>query len=182
MTYRTTCMPQVGHFSSRPSALGLTMMADTTPNTHRPTINALDAFVQDWRAKLPEELQWNSTDPPSIFINHARLRGKFYGAQYIIHRPLLHLAMMLDEQGGLDQYMACRSESPKPGTMAPPPKEPESWLEWVLKSARTCIEAAKLSTLAFEGIIDHRRLVVTNIFGTIHAYVHCLEYDRRHIY
>lgn len=38
-------------------------------------------------------MRWNDKDPPSNNINVARLRAKYYGARYIIHRPLLHHAL-----------------------------------------------------------------------------------------
>ncbi|KAJ5035215.1 hypothetical protein NUH16_005045 [Penicillium rubens] len=34
-------------------------------------------------------MQWDESDPPANEINAARLRAKYYGAQYIVHRPLL---------------------------------------------------------------------------------------------
>ncbi|KAK2750723.1 hypothetical protein FQN57_002796 [Myotisia sp. PD_48] len=54
---------------------------------------ALSVNLEQWRALLPPEMQWNDTDPPSPNINIARMRGKYYGAKYIIHRPLLHHAL-----------------------------------------------------------------------------------------
>ncbi|KKK19745.1 hypothetical protein AOCH_006820 [Aspergillus ochraceoroseus] len=43
--------------------------------------------------KLPEVMRWKDTDPPSDDINVARMRAKYYGARYIIHRPLLYHAL-----------------------------------------------------------------------------------------
>jgi hypothetical protein len=38
-------------------------------------------------------MKWKDTDPPSKDINVARMRAKYYGARYIIHRPLLYHAL-----------------------------------------------------------------------------------------
>lgn len=38
-------------------------------------------------------MKWSDGDPPASDINVARMRAKYYGAQYIIHRPLLHHAL-----------------------------------------------------------------------------------------
>jgi hypothetical protein len=46
-----------------------------------------------WRNSLPEIMKWKDTDPPSNDINVARMRAKYYGARYIIHRPLLYHAL-----------------------------------------------------------------------------------------
>lgn len=35
--------------------------------------------------------------------------------------------------------------------------------------AHICVQAAMHSTVAFDGVLDHRRLIVTNIMGTAHA-------------
>lgn len=46
-----------------------------------------------WRKSLPDHMNWSEDDPPSSDINVARLRAKYYGARYIIYRPLLHYAL-----------------------------------------------------------------------------------------
>ncbi|KAH8695960.1 hypothetical protein BGW36DRAFT_427991 [Talaromyces proteolyticus] len=46
-----------------------------------------------WRKSLPEHMKWDDEDDPSPDINIARLRAKYYGARYIIYRPLLHYAL-----------------------------------------------------------------------------------------
>ena len=138
-----------------------------------------------WREILPEALAWNDSDPPSTHINHARLRAKYYGALYIIHRPFLRLALESDlspessptsrETSQIATNRPSSSSTPyaehPPGSMAPPssvngtlPTRSE-----ILRSARICVEAAIASTVAFDGIAFKRRLIVTNIFGTAHA-------------
>lgn len=46
-----------------------------------------------WRSSLPDIMRWKDTDPPHEDINVARMRAKYYGARYIIHRPLLYWAL-----------------------------------------------------------------------------------------
>lgn len=138
-----------------------------------PTVSALDDFLKELRfGRLPDDLRWEDTDPPSVDINKARLRGKWYGGQYIVHRPYLHKALELDAEGQLDQYMQRKYEQSvyQAGAMGPPPTSaPDPTLDFLLNSARKCIHAAQSSTLAFDGYSDHRRLTVTNILGTSHA-------------
>ncbi|EAS35563.3 C6 zinc finger domain-containing protein [Coccidioides immitis RS] len=54
---------------------------------------ALSDMLEYWRSGLPKAMQWDDSDPPARDINIARMRGKYYGARYIIHRPLLHHAL-----------------------------------------------------------------------------------------
>lgn len=131
---------------------------------------------------MPEKLQWSDDDPPSRDINDARLRAKFYGAQYIIHRPFLRHALDNEVQNQdirspqSDVFRGSRSSYPsqpnerRGGTMAPPrPSVDKDAHADILHSAKTCVSAAMQSTTAFDNIIDHKRLIVTNIFGTAHA-------------
>lgn len=127
--------------------------------------NALDENLTEWRRTLIQELQWDDDELPTRFINHARLHGKYYGAQYIIHRPFLHYALDLDANGGLDNFMA----SNQGGAMPPPKTATDPYLNEVIASAKITVKAAILSTTAFDGIIKMRRLIVTNIVGTAHA-------------
>ncbi|KAI9927385.1 hypothetical protein MW887_002997 [Aspergillus wentii] len=53
----------------------------------------LSMNLELWRSSLPEVMKWRDTDPPSKEINVARMRAKYYGARYIIHRPLLYHAL-----------------------------------------------------------------------------------------
>lgn len=146
---------------------------DMQKAAHMPTVSALDDFLRELRfGRLPQDLKWEDTDPPATGINEARLRGKWYGGQYIVHRPYLHKALELDADGQLDQYMQRRYERSgyQAGAMGPPPTTaPDPTLEFLLHSAKKCIQAAQLSTLAFDGYSDRRRLTVTNILGTSHA-------------
>lgn len=53
----------------------------------------LSMNLELWRNSLPEIMKWKDADPPSNDINVARMRAKYYGARYIIHRPLLYQAL-----------------------------------------------------------------------------------------
>lgn len=53
----------------------------------------LSMNLELWRNSLPDVMKWRDTDPPSPDINIARMRAKYYGAKYIIHRPLLYHAL-----------------------------------------------------------------------------------------
>lgn len=135
-------------------------------------------MISDWRANLPESLQWEENDPVSNNINDARLRGKFYGAKYIIHRPFLHAALDYDFetpqiQSPPNNHLASAAPIPpaQGAEMGPPKATPDydSRRAETIELAIICIDAAMKSTVAFDGVLDHRRLVVTNIMGTSHA-------------
>lgn len=136
----------------------------------------LETTLNQWRQLLPPQLQWQEDDPPALDINHARLRAKFYGAQYIIHRPFLRLtldneARDRDVKSPANHSFTLLNER-RTGRMAPPRANIEREVPAdILRSAQICVGAAMQSTIAFDNIIKHRRLVVTNIFGTAHAYV-----------
>ncbi|KAB8212798.1 hypothetical protein BDV33DRAFT_231553 [Aspergillus novoparasiticus] len=157
----------------------------------------LSANLECWRNSLPEMMKWKDTDPPSDEINVARMRAKYYGARYIIHRPLLYHA--LHRYGQLDP----RTSSDGPSTEATATATSESQQaspsahhgqgatdmaglssnigpasraagvayrdlpKKLQRACKVCIDSAILSTVAFDRIKG--RPVVTNIFGTAHA-------------
>ena len=138
-----------------------------------------------WRSILPEQLQWDDGDRPSPDINDARLRAKYYGAVYIVHRPFLRQILdneiepqeiqspQSDSQPGArstPSVFSSHSHERKCGTMAPPrPHADDKPQPDILRFAEICINAAVQSTIAFDSIITQKRLIVTNIFGTAHA-------------
>ena len=140
-----------------------------------------ESTLMEFRDKIVHfpELHWNDTDAPAADINAARLRGKFYGARYIVHRPWLYHALHSYDQSHLTDnvmkgFRAYEQDPSLSKLNGPPPnatlQEREDWkVLQVLISCRMCVEAAKCSTLAFDGIISKRRLVVTSIFTTAHA-------------
>ncbi|OQD71222.1 hypothetical protein PENPOL_c001G07584 [Penicillium polonicum] len=60
---------------------------------------ALSLNLDLWRKSLPQSMQWDESDPPATEINAARMRAKYYGARYIIHRPLLYHALHYGHTG-----------------------------------------------------------------------------------
>ncbi|MCJ1355148.1 MAG: hypothetical protein MMC33_005139 [Icmadophila ericetorum] len=136
------------------------------------TRDQCEDMLTQWRQVLPEPMRWRDGDPPSADINEARLRAKYYGALYIIHRPFLHYALHSPEFRTMPENPDSPSYAPradhKNGTM-PPPTLTQLDKFQILRSARTCVEAAIHSTIAFDGVCFNKRLIVTNIFGTAHA-------------
>ena len=130
-----------------------------------------DGFYQTltrWRNILPGKLQWEDDEEPSTEINDARLRAKYYGAVYIVHRPFLR--QVLDHEMWPLENQSPQSDS-HPGPMPPPARwgvDEKARID-VLQSAKICVGAAMRSTIAFDKIIERKRLIVTNIFGTAHA-------------
>ena len=142
--------------------------------------------LQNWRNVLPPWLRWDDNDEPATDINDARLRAKYYGALYIIHRPFLRhvLDREMVPQGtdspqsdvlkiALNKPLAFAAQShERSRTAMPPPRSAsaETSIEAeILHSAKICVKAAMRSTVAFDNILPHQRLIVTNIFGTAHA-------------
>ncbi|MCJ1413767.1 hypothetical protein MMC32_000091 [Xylographa parallela] len=143
-----------------------------------------EQMLQAWRRLLPQQLRWNDDDPPDSDINVARLRAKYYGARYIIHRPFLEIALHSKKlRDPLDRHVRSlphayiNSPAIPKGTMPPPTREQykerygrDGQVKEILRSAEQCIEAAFLSTEAFDVVRRVAgRLIVTNIFGTAHA-------------
>lgn len=123
----------------------------------------LDYQLAAWRGGLPEDYRWSDTDPPSPDINAACMRAKYYGASYLIHRPFLHDALHPIQPNGTSNP-AVQQRSFPPASVKPVEVTPE-----VYEASKKCVEAAIQSTIAFDGV--HKRPIVTNIFGTAHAYV-----------
>ena len=120
----------------------------------------LNRWLEGWRAALPNDLQWSDTDPPSADINAARMRAKYYGARYLINRPLLHSAIHSLEPNGISNAAVPQRSSPASVKHGRVDQE-------VYEASKICVEAAVKSTIAFDGV--EGRLIVTNIFGTAHA-------------
>ena len=115
----------------------------------------LDYQLEAWKTHLPEPLNWNSSDPPSNDINAARLRAKYFGARYIIHRPFVYYALHSNQHRQTTADVEGREDIS------------QSELE---QNCRKCIDSARQSTTAFHAFDpDDKRPIVTNIFGTAHA-------------
>ncbi|QMW36968.1 hypothetical protein G4B11_000204 [Aspergillus flavus] len=162
----------------------------------------LSTNLELWRNSLPPAMRWKDTDPPSEELNVARMRAKYYGARYIIYRPLLYHA--LHYYGQID-FRALSAELSTEATANTASKSqqispslnsgrgdtnmarlssdigPVSEFTGIAhrdlptklrRACELCIDSAIRSTVAFDGIKG--RPVVTNIFGTAHAYVNTL--------
>lgn len=127
-----------------------------------------------WRKKLPPMFQWRDSDPPASDILTARLRAKYWGARVIATRPfldyLLHVKPNITSIFDIKSTVLCSNGQPRP--------EADIQLfeaihglsdNLIVQAARRCVEATVQSTRAFDGI--PHQLIVTNIFGTAHAYV-----------
>ena len=135
-----------------------------TVNVNLENTGKLDSLLEKWKNVLPKPLQWDENSPLATDILDARLRAKYYGAKYIIHRPLLYSALEKPEISAhlVDSHLG---KMPPPSSLATS-ERPETE---ILEACRTCVDSAVASTLAFDGIANDRRLIVTNIFGTAHA-------------
>ncbi|KAL3437192.1 hypothetical protein BDV09DRAFT_23551 [Aspergillus tetrazonus] len=155
------------------------------------TQEILSMNLELWRSSLPPEMRWNDNDPPSPDINHARMRAKYWGARYIIHRPVLFHALhflgpnasgsAVDSPAGLAGSHT--SPSLAHGQRATDMTRISSDLGTlqgsngahsyrdlppkIRRACGLCVQSAIQSTIAFDGVKG--RPVVTNIFGTAHA-------------
>ena len=151
----------------------------------------LDHQLESWRSILPADYQWSDHDPPSSDINAARMRAKYYGARYIIHRPFLHHALHPTSHQNLPTSQLSESPTTSSAQASHHPSIPETATtaqqfsrrnsrmgpprllnveridKQVLQASEICVKAAIQSTVAFDGV--HKRPIVTNIFGTAHA-------------
>ncbi|KAI9710171.1 MAG: hypothetical protein M1812_007502 [Candelaria pacifica] len=154
------------------------------------TINSadLEKSLEEWRKSLPAGFQWNDSDPPATDINDARMRAKYYGARYIIHRPSLHHAIhsmnpqdpfsLNSPTSNFNSSELLTQERCK-GVIRPPKTATTSGRDTITEASQICVEAAMKSTVAFDGI--EKLPVVTNIFGTAHAqFGNCLVLAATH--
>lgn len=59
----------------------------------------LSLNLERWRNSLPDPMAWNDYEENPDDINAARMRAKYFGARYIIHRPLLYHALHFGNAG-----------------------------------------------------------------------------------
>ena len=142
-------------------------------------MSALDDNLEEWRNYLKKvNYQWDDNDHESPDTNIARMRGKYYGAKYIIWRPTLRFALHTATQGSKGKrpsespaaYQTSEVTSPSISNLnvAHPQGKDISFIRpELLDGSRKCIEAAIRSTTSFDKV--PRRWVLTNIFGTAHA-------------
>lgn len=128
-------------------------------------------ILEGWRKLLTPELAWSDDDYPSTDLNIARVRAKYYGGLYMMLRPYLKLASHTLE-----------FPHPPPGTTGATDYILSEDQQNIIKIACQCINAAIRSTIAFDRVGEEpgstyhyfqptrkKRLIVTNIFGTLHA-------------
>lgn len=154
-------------------------------------------ILTTWRNLLPPALIWDDNEPPSTDLNVARLRAKYYGGMYMILRPYLHIAVHDIElpPNPPTSSSTWSSQTSSPAAMADSVTTPtyrhrsrggivdlSQDQNQVLEVALACINSAIQSTIAFDRVgadpstpynrcIDtpRERLILTNIFGTLHA-------------
>lgn len=138
--------------------------------------------IKDWRSTLIGNLRWSDDEPPSTNIDHARMRAKYYGALYVVLRPFVfrvihHVNLLPTPTHGQSPAMEGNSASPM-GHDAPLSEQQQTYLGIAIE----CIESAIQSTIAFDRVgadpdspyekyksARRTRLIVPNIFGTLHA-------------
>lgn len=157
-------------------------------------LGVLGLNLDDWKRNLPKEMQWNEEDDPSEDINTARLRAKYYGARYIIYRPVLERALHSkspraeakgksehNSKPPVSSFKAHDFQAPNMARWSSEPglrqdsgdNEAEQRIHFdeldndTRRACEQCITAAIQSTKAFHKIKG--RPIVTNIFGTAHA-------------
>lgn len=130
-------------------------------------------FLCQWK-EAGGTISWDETDPPSTDILTARMRAKYYGAQVITYRNFVlkilehsHVAKTSDTaERGLDDF---RNGIDVP-SINKHAKSAEEIDRRALIYAKNGIQALINSTRAFHGL-GEGRLLVTNPWGTAHAYV-----------
>lgn len=117
---------------------------------------------------------WDDHDNQSPDLNTARLRAKYYGAEYMMSRPFLHHAIHCTAAEKIQLNEAWNFASTLPienfNIFQKPQNIPPSVDERALRTifaCHKCITAAFNSTYAFDKV--EGRLMITNIFGTMHA-------------
>ncbi|KAI8938994.1 hypothetical protein NX059_004838 [Plenodomus lindquistii] len=134
--------------------------------------------LESWKRTLPPVLDWNDGDLPPTDLNLARLRAKYYGGLYMMLRPYLRIASHVLEfppaPATANQYNSEEAHV----HMVDLTEDQQKIIEIACK----CIESAVRSTIAFDRVGAEpdsaytgyqskrtKRLIVTNIFGTLHA-------------
>jgi hypothetical protein len=144
---------------------------------HYPTLEAVQENTDSIKKIVPPSLKWNDDDPPAKDILLARLRAKYYGAQVITYRNFVlkileHSAQDPTQKASLD----FKAELGLPTINARATRKEEVDQKLLGYAARG-LKALENSTTAFYGLGDpgKDRLIVTNIWGTAHAYVTMLH-------
>lgn len=148
----------------------------TDPQGHRSSFISMVKVCEDILFDINKHapnLKWDENDENDPFakdILGARLRAKFYGARVITYRDfVLKVLRHSSERANQDQQ---NSNNPTTGE-APASSAGPDINPITIQYAELCIKALIKSTRAFYGVGDPTtaRLIVTNIWGTAHAYV-----------
>lgn len=147
-------------------------------------------ILESWRRMLPPQLKWDDSEPPATDLNIARLRAKYYGGLYMMLRPYLRIAshnIGLPTDPTRSNSIGYSQQNPSPAGYGESHRNIQvvdlsKGQQDIIKIACRCIDSAIRSTVAFDRVgaspeseyKDHKstrnkRLVVTNIFGTLHA-------------
>jgi hypothetical protein len=124
-------------------------------------------------------MAWEEEDDPAKDILEARLRAKYYGAKMITYRPFVlkilnNSAPKKLENGEQGKQLSSEFKAdihvPSIDINATRADQIDPK---VLEYAKNCISALIKSTTAFWGLGEpgRERIIVTNIWGTAHAYV-----------
>lgn len=119
--------------------------------------------------------RFERSDPPAKDILSARIRAKFWGANVITYRP--SIKTVLDFSHKRSNAFSEDSEKAIPhedaggwATVRSDARSPSDIDPIVFENARKGIDSVIKSTMAFHGLED-KRFIITNVFGTAHAYV-----------
>ncbi|KAL6707813.1 hypothetical protein ACN47E_003713 [Coniothyrium glycines] len=147
-------------------------------------------ILESWRRMLPAQLKWEDDEPPATDLNIARLRAKYYGGLYMMLRPYLRIAshnIELPPEGARSNAYSYSQRNPSQGGFGESGRNVQmvdlsQGQQDIINIACRGIDSAIRSTVAFDRVgadptspyNDYRstrtkRLVVTNIFGTLHA-------------
>jgi hypothetical protein len=133
------------------------------------------------------QYRWVDGDKPSSELLTARMRGKYYGAAYIILRPYLYSAVCWEEERqnphiAVAEWLRKQENTPPEQnqilrlpdmsvSLALVRRDPNLTHEF-LWCCKMCIDCAMFSTEAFDGVanpFEGLRPRVTNIHGTATA-------------
>lgn len=145
-----------------------------TPREHFPTIAASLLNLKSIDIIAPN-FKWDaSKGEPAKDILAARLRAKYYGAEVITYR---HFVLKILERSTTSEREQQITGEYLPNIEAPVVAQDATKIEdfddKVLQYAHEGLRALVHSTKAFYGLGDpgKERLIVTNVWGTAHAYV-----------
>jgi hypothetical protein len=120
------------------------------------TVRACEEMLNQIPIIAPN-LKWDEKDPPASDMLEARLRAKFYGARVITYRNFVLKILQRSHESPSNVEFGTDAEIGR-----------------IIQYAKQGIQALIKSTTAFHRVVRDTasdRLIVTNIWGTAHAYV-----------